>query len=193
MSSHHAPVCHMDDFLTFLHQIATRLDSAQIPYMITGSMAFAFYATPRMTRDIDIVIALSPTDTERLVSLFQHDCYLDQESITQAIRRHGMFNIIHNETIIKADFIVRKDDAYRRIEFSRRRAIDIGGVMIYLVAPEDLILSKLVWAQDSASELQLRDIKQMLCSATGLEMDYLREWAQYLKVDKRLAEVMRDA
>ena len=183
----------MDDFLTFLQQIATRLDAARIPYMITGSMAFAFYATPRMTRDIDIVIALSPADTERLVSLFQHDCYLDPESITQAIRRHGMFNIIHNETIIKADFIVRKDDAYRRIEFSRRRAIDIGGVTIYLVAPEDLILSKLVWAQDSASELQLRDIKQLLCSVTELEMDYLREWAQYLKVEKRLAEVMRDA
>ena len=122
----------MDEYLAFLYRITTRLDSAGIPYMVTGSMAFALYATPRMTRDIDLVIELSAESADRLVALFEDDFYLDAESVRQAILRTGMFNIIHNETIIKADFIIRKDEEYRRIEFSRWRSIAINGQSVRL-------------------------------------------------------------
>ena len=46
----------MNEQLEFVKQIASRLDSAGIAYMLTGSMALAIYAVPRMTRDIDLVI-----------------------------------------------------------------------------------------------------------------------------------------
>ncbi len=45
----------VDEQLEFVKQIASRLASAEINYMMTGSMAMAVYATPRMTRDIDDV------------------------------------------------------------------------------------------------------------------------------------------
>jgi hypothetical protein len=35
--------------------VCRKLDSATIPYMLTGSFAANFYAVPRMTRDIDVV------------------------------------------------------------------------------------------------------------------------------------------
>lgn len=41
--------------------------------MVTGSMAANFYATPRMTRDIDLVVELSETDIDCVVSLFQDE------------------------------------------------------------------------------------------------------------------------
>jgi hypothetical protein len=34
-----------------------------------------------------------------------------------------MFNLIHNETIIKLDCIVLKSDQYRQEEFARRRLV----------------------------------------------------------------------
>ena len=37
--------------------VVARLETAGIQYMLTGSLAANFYTTPRMTRDIDIVIA----------------------------------------------------------------------------------------------------------------------------------------
>ena len=58
-----------------------------------------------------------------------------------------MFNIIHNKAIVKVDFIIRKDDEYRRIEFGRRQGIDFEGSRIDITSPEDLILSKLCWAR----------------------------------------------
>jgi hypothetical protein len=38
-----------------------------------------------------------------------------------------MFNVIQHEWIIKGDFVVRKDDRYRRTEFERRREIMVQG------------------------------------------------------------------
>ncbi len=60
-----------------------------------------------------------------------------------------MFNIIHNEWIIKAASIVRKPSTYRRIEFERRRQIDVQGTYVFVVAPEDLIISKLESARET--------------------------------------------
>ena len=49
----------MLDDLEILKLVCNRLEDAQIPYMLTGSFAGNFYAVPRMTRDIDIVLELS--------------------------------------------------------------------------------------------------------------------------------------
>jgi hypothetical protein len=56
------------------------------------------------------------------------------------------------------------------------------------VSREDLILSKLVWARDSRSELQLRDVRQLLSDAVDAE--YLNKWAPALGVDSLLEEAL---
>jgi hypothetical protein len=43
---------------------------------------------------------------------------------------------------------------------------------------EDLILSKLLWARDSHSELQLRDVKNLV--STGFDRDYIERWLRDL-------------
>ena len=53
---------------------------------------------------------------------------------------------------------------------------------IWFVSPEDLILSKLMWANDSGSELQMRDVSQLILSAKDLDKDYLSAWAETLGV-----------
>ena len=56
----------MDEQFEFVKQIAARLEAADIPYMMTGSMAMAIYSVPRMTRDIDLVIEIKP-DVRHLI------------------------------------------------------------------------------------------------------------------------------
>ena len=179
----------MNEQLEFLKQIVTRLDSAGIPYMITGSMALAIYTKPRMTRDIDLVVDCRPSDSQRLAELFRVDCYVDEASIRDAVAAESVFNIIHREWISKADFIVRKNETYRKVEFERRRLVNIEGVSISVVAPEDLILSKLCWARDSESELQTRDVCQLIESIENLDWPYLEKWAERLGVKELLDRV----
>ena len=179
----------MDTQLQFTLLIASRLRDAGIPYMITGSVALAVYAQPRMTRDIDVVIECESDDAPRIVDLFKPDCYVEEAEIREAVTHASMFNVIHNEWIVKADFIVRKDDEYRRLEFSRRREARIGGEVVSVVSPEDLILSKLVWSRDSGSELQIRDVRSLFAAGIDLDWPYLEKWAAVLDVSDRLAEV----
>ena len=179
----------MDEQLEFVKQISQRLHSAGLGYMMTGSMAMAVYATPRMTRDVDVVLECSDGDVDTIVGLFAPDCYIDRTAVAEAIASQGMFNIIHNDWIIKGDFIIRKDDPYRQAEFARRREIDVEGTPLSVVAPEDLILSKLKWAQESGSELQRRDVKEILDAEIALDRDYLKEWAESLGVSDLLKEI----
>jgi hypothetical protein len=171
--------------------VARRLDSAEIAYMITGSMATNFYAVPRMTRDIDIVVELAEKDLARFIPLFETDFYLDSETVRDAVRRRSMFNLIQNEYVIKIDFIVRKDSPYRRREFSRRKGVAVDNRTLYLVAPEDLILSKLEWAKESRSEMQLSDVKNLLNSVKPLNRRYLARWAKELGVESLYRELSR--
>jgi hypothetical protein len=90
---------------------------------------------------------------------------------------------------VKVDLIVRKSSEFRQVEFARRRAVAIAGIRTWIVSGEDLILSKLVWALDSNSELQRRDIRQLLAGAVDLE--YIRKWAPDLGVTTLLNGLMQ--
>jgi hypothetical protein len=157
--------------------------------MVSGSVATSYYAQPRMTRDIDVVVALEPADADRVATLFADEFYCDVEVIRDAARQRAMFNLIHTELVVKVDFIVRKDSAYRRTEFKRRRRVRIAGFETWIVSAEDLVLSKLVWAKPSRSELQLGDVRNLIVSVTDLDWPYLERWAADLDVLELLEEV----
>jgi hypothetical protein len=181
----------MSEELEVLKEVARRLAEAAIPYMITGSIAANFYTVPRMTRDIDIVVELLERDIGRFIPLFEKDYYLDPETVRAAVKNRGMFNLIHNEHIIKIDFVVRKDTPYRRREFSRRKKVAVDDLDLYVVSPEDLILSKLDWAKDSRSEIQLNDVRNLLKSVKGLNRSYLARWAKALGIESLYREVSK--
>jgi predicted nucleotidyltransferase len=111
--------------------------------------------------------------------------------VREAVKNRGMFNLIHDRYIVKVDFVVRKDTPYRRREFARRKKISIDGQDVYVVAPEDLILSKLAWAKDSKSEVQLKDVKNLLQSVKKLDRRYLTRWARQLGVESLYREAGR--
>ena len=158
--------------------------------MVTGSIAMNYYARPRMTRDIDVVVDLQPADADCVYELFSQDFYVDRESLVEAIAKRGMFNIIHNAWIIKVDFIVKKEGEYRRLEFQRRRHITIEGVPVTMVTPEDLILSKLDWARESHSQIQLEDIRNLMGSVDPIDTAYLEQWVKKMGLEELYREAL---
>ena len=94
--------------IDIVRDISGKLEQAGIDYMLTGSMAMNYYAQPRMTRDIDIVVAMGPEDVERLVALFEPEYYVSKKSIRETLAQESIFNLIHHESVIKVDCIVRK-------------------------------------------------------------------------------------
>ena len=156
--------------------------------MLTGSMAMNYYAQPRMTRDIDVVIAISPDDVGRVAALFRPDYYVSEENIRESIAHESIFNLIHHESVIKVDCIIRKNSEYRRMEFGRRQKISVLDFITFIVSKEDLIISKLSWAKASNSDVQLSDVRNLL--ATGYDDAYLRHWTRELGLDNLLKECL---
>ena len=174
--------------LDVLRDVSQRLESAGIAFMLTGSVAMNYYSQPRMTRDIDLVVSLNEAQTEKFFRLFEKAYYFDRQIVAHAISRHSMFNLIHNDAVIKVDCVVLKTDAYRQEEFARRKQINLGDFETWIVSREDLILSKLFWARNSKSEIQLRDVRNLL--STDCDMEYIRSRARKLNVDELLEELL---
>lgn len=170
------------DEIRVLKILVRKLDSIDIPYMISGSIAANFYAQPRMTRDIDLVIELSEEKISLIYDSLKKDFYIDKDVVRRAASREGMFNVIHNETLVKVDFIIKKKSEYRLLEFRRKIKHKINDTEICLVSPEDLILSKLYWARDSLSEIQLRDARNILKGVENIDREYMENWARKLNI-----------
>ena len=176
--------------LTVLSDVVSRLESAGFDYMLTGSIAMNYYAEPRMTRDIDIVVALANTDTDKVIAIFQDVYFLSRDAVLDAVRDYKVFNLVHFESVVKVDLIVRKETDYRWLEFDRRQQIRVAELVTWIVSKEDLILSKLLWAQDSQAEMQLNDVRNLL--ATEPDLDYLHDWSSQLGLNLMLQECLNE-
>ena len=173
----------MSEELEVIKEETQRLDEARIPYVISGSIAANYYTMPRMTRDIDVVIEMKASDVETFFRLFRDGFFVDEDLVADEVRKKGMFNLIHAKYVMKIDFILRKDSVWQEAAFERRKKVTIGNVPVCLISPEDLILAKLSWAKESLSELQLKDVANLLKSVGSLDRAYLDQWVRALGLE----------
>ncbi|MFT4022453.1 MAG: hypothetical protein QM664_01565 [Flavihumibacter sp.] len=167
--------------IPFFEKITDTLEALKIPYMLSGSVAMSVYIVPRATRDFDFVISLLQKDIDLFVQQFTEQYYCDKEAVKDAVQQRSMFNIIDPLSGFKADFVILKDEPYRQEEFSRRKKVAFMSRPIFLVSPEDLILSKLIWIQDIQSTQQADDIKN-LSALPDLDWVYIKKWINRLAI-----------
>lgn len=175
------------DIEPLLRTLVTSLESAQIPYMITGSFASSIHGEPRATRDLDMVIDPEPSGLKLLVADLPTDRFYVNDALA-ALEHRDMFNIIDLASGWKVDLIIRKNRPFSRSELARRIPATIAGIETWISTPEDAILSKLEWQTISKSDVQQRDVVEMLlANFDHLDRSYLDQWAEDLGVTDSLA------
>lgn len=183
---------YMNEELEVLKIVTHRLGAAGFDYMVSGSVAANYYTVPRMTRDIDIVISLKNADIDKFFNLFQKDFYIDKEMIKEEVRRKGMFNLIHNKLVVKVDFIIQKEEEFNKLELKQKKKVIIEKTPMWFISAEDLILAKLLWAKDTHSEMQLKDIKNLLETVKNLDAAYIKRWVTKLKITEIYKEAKNE-
>jgi hypothetical protein len=171
-----------------------------IEYLIGGSVASSLYGEFRHTNDIDFVADVREEHVQALVRELEPDCYLDSETILEAIRAMSSFSVLHLETMVKADIFLRRPGAWADEQWARRRITMIGPpdepVSIYIPSAEDMILQKLVWFRmgGGISDRQWRDVGGMLeVQRPTLDLLYLRRWADDLGIADLLEKAIAEA
>jgi len=180
----------MNEPRDFLRRLVDRLDEAGIPYMVAGSLGSSLHGRPRATNDVDLVIDPTESQFREFLDSLGSDYYVNQETAWAALRTRSAFNVIDIKTGWKADLRVRGARAFSKREFERRQKATILDMELWVLSPEDAILSKLEWAKESASEQQMRDVLGIL-QIQGRKLDerYLWKWAQSLGVQDTLRKL----
>lgn len=168
-----------------------RLNRLGIPYMLVGSMSSNYWGIPRSTHDLDFVVALQQADVDTFADAFEQGFFVQRQSIRSAFRPPYQFNAIDEQSALKVDFWLLKEDAFEHAAFARRQQVALFGTPAVIMTAEDVILHKLYWHQLSPSDRQLSDVAGIYAVQGGaLDMPYLRHWAAQLDVGPELDRLL---
>lgn len=121
------------------------------------------------------------------------------EMLADAIQRNSSFNIIHRETMFKVDVFIPSPGPFLKSQLTRaqRQTFTLDPeISANFASAEDTVLSKLEWYRlgSEASERQWRDILGVLKTRAGeLDLNYLRKWANELKVNDLLERALKES
>ena len=168
-----------------------RLNRTGINYYLTGSMASNYWGIPRTTHDLDFVVQLPTSAVPRIVQEFSGDFYIDEAAVRAAFQPPHQFNAIDTRSALKVDFWLPQPDPFDREMFRRRVSATLFGEQAWICTAEDVILHKLVWNRMSPSDRQLGDAAGVVAvQAEALDKNYLRHWAQELKLTSELERLL---
>ena len=142
------------------------LNRAGIPYLVTGGVATIVYGEPRFTRDVDLILHVRPADAAALIAAWDAAAfYLPLREVVEreaARTAHGHFNIIHVATGLRADCYVAGDDPLHTWALAHPRVERVGDDAVRLAPIEYVIVRKLEYFRDGASDRHLSDIAAMV-------------------------------
>ncbi len=62
-----------------LYEVVKKLDSINVPYMLSGTLAMGFYTVSRSTYDIDLVVYLKESDIDNMEAIFTDDYFYNPQ------------------------------------------------------------------------------------------------------------------
>jgi len=179
----------------FFNRVIAELERAEIPYMVTGSIASSAHGRIRASEDFDIVIAPTPSQLRNFLSAFPGDqYYADEYDAFESMKHTLQFNIIDFATSWKADLIFKKSREFSRIEFDRRQSHAIGGVGVQIASPEDILIAKLEWAKLGDSDRQIEDAAGVIeRQGSSLDRSYVEYWINELDLREQWNKALAKA
>ncbi len=129
---------------------------------------------------------IDPTKAQllQLLDTLDPNFVVNHDAAQDAFARHGEFNAIHRALIFKVDFWFSTGNAFDRSRLARAQAMEIAPALTARVAtPEDVIISKLLWLQQGATERSTDDVRGIV-RARGAELDlaYLEDMIREMRL-----------
>ena len=154
-----------------IKKIAQELDRKGVPYMIIGGQAVLIYGEPRLTRDIDITIALTPDDLSRVIDIIRTlNLNLLVEDPEQFVKETWVLPAQDPESGFRVDFIFSWTP-FEREAINMARIIEVEGYPVKFASPEAIIVLKII----SGRARDYEDIRGIL-RRTKIDTQYVENW-----------------
>src|SRR3972149_974623 len=180
-----------EDQRDFNRRLIATLEELGVLYAVGGSVAAMMYSEPRLTIDVDVMVAAPLNQLSQLVKEIQSwPVYISPfETIVETSIPYGLpFNIIDGTIGTKADLYIAKNTGLDASAMARRRRLAWDretGAEAWFLSPEDVILYKLSYYRQGGEVAQKHptDIANMLdLMGSQLDLAYLVQWAAEIGV-----------
>jgi len=181
------------DFIEFIKRTIVSLNCSQVKYVIVGGVLVSIYGEPRTTKDIDVILDISPKDRRAIEKLLE--CLEKMEfhilggidTIIDALTNQSHFSIFNKTYLywIDAQGVYSQLD---RLALNTRIKKKIFGLDTWIESIECLIVAKL---SVYYSEQSLKDVISILQTSKELiDKSKLRDLAKKIGVLSRLEKVL---
>ena len=127
-----------DDFKEFLKLLNDR----EVEYLLIGGYAVGYHGYPRTTADIDVWVAISTENAEKLVAVFNDFGMLSDEVDTSLFMNPG--NIVRmGMAPIRIEVLNDIDGVEFHDCFVRSSTVEMDGIPVHLISLTDLRANKL--------------------------------------------------
>ena len=155
-----------------LERIARGLEIRGLPYMIIGGQAVLLYGEPRLTRDVDVTLGVSP---DRLSEVQDLLAALGWEILAEAsaefVKKTMVLPCLDPQSGVRVDFIF-SFSPYERQAIERARSVQVGNASVHFVSPEDLIVHKVI----AGRPRDLEDARAILLKNPEIDLPYVEHW-----------------
>ncbi len=179
------------DLINALHEFVEMFEVRGYRYGIMGGIAVRVLGIPRPTYDVDFTLAVS---RDQLPELF--DAAEEAGYHVPVAYRSGWVDTVANMPIVKMGMqlgtqgididVFLAECSFQESLLARTSQHDIGGRLVWLVSPEDLIVLKVLANRDR----DRGDVQDVLFIQGELDRDYMRHWAAKLGVLSNLEEAL---
>lgn len=184
-----------NEYFGFFRRVVEAIEESRIPYAVSGAVAASYYGEARSTRDIDLIMDLSPSQTgkvEALLSAFKKRSitfeYTTLHAIVDFMEKKGTLFAHDTQIPFTVDMILKAEERLNEVALRDRKKVELEGVRFWVISPEPLFIAKLIFAR----ERDIEDITHMLQrSKREIDETLLFTLAEEYKVAKKLKKILR--
>jgi len=179
------------DLVDTLHEVVSLFERLELSYAVMGGLAARVHGIPRPTYDIDFALSIDRDDLGRMFDAAEELGYH-----VPVAYRSGWVDSVAGMPIVKLGMrigdqgmdidVFLVEGEFLRSVLARRSRHDIGGLEMWLVSPEDLIVLKAAAYRDRDKS----DIQDVLFMQGELDRDYMRDWAERLGILAQLNQAL---
>ena len=127
------------ELLTALAPVLTRWGR----WYLFGAQAVVLHGVPRLSADVDVTLALTPDAPERFAAEMDAAGFDLRVTDPDFVRRTRVMPFVHRPTAMPLD-VVLAGSGLEEDFLGRARSIELGPVTIKVIAPDDLMIAKVL-------------------------------------------------
>lgn len=159
--------------------------------MVIGGQAVLLYGEPRLTRDIDITLAVGTDDLPGILEFVRKlRLRVLVSRPAKFVKRTMVLPVEQESTGIRVDFIFSSSE-YERSAIARVAKVKLGGTSVKFISVEDLIIHKVIGGRPR----DIDDVQSVLSKNPRANVKLIQIWlrrfdraldSDYLRTFKRI-------